>query len=65
MKNPKLDAIKTALAQTISMMSGYCGVADADDKAILNFGNGDEDFQITIEDKAPVPTNEPANPVHP
>lgn len=55
MKNPKLDAIKAALAKTIAGISGYCGVADSDEKAILNFGEGEEDFQITIEDKTETP----------
>lgn len=51
MKNPKLDEIKTQLVRMLMQRFGYCGCADGDNQAMLNTGNGDDNFIITIKDQ--------------
>lgn len=57
MKNKHLDSIKQSIVQNLNKTYGYCGLADGPNIAIINSGNGPDNFVITIEDRVE-PTKE-------
>lgn len=58
MKNKHMDLIKQSIIQNFNAVYGYCGVADGDNIAIINSGNGPDSFVITIKDESE-PTSKP------
>jgi len=52
MKNAKLDRVKSKIIDLLKADFGYCGSMENEDQVILNTGNGEDDFRITIKDES-------------
>ena len=54
MKNGQLDNLKQKIINLLAIRYGTFGLADSDNVALLNFGDGDDMFTVTIKDQSAI-----------